>query len=84
MAAPCDGYPLLIMMEYYPRPGGNVKKSNRAIYNLTEGPIILPFKILPWLDKDKRVFLSAAFAEWPRKFLRDNDLMPTPSEGRWR
>jgi hypothetical protein len=25
---------------------GNVKSANRAIYNLTEGPIILPFKNL--------------------------------------
>jgi len=28
MAAPCDDYPLLIMMEYYRRPGGDVKKSS--------------------------------------------------------
>jgi len=31
MAASCDKYPLLIMMEYYRLPLGNVKKSNRAI-----------------------------------------------------
>ena len=31
MAAPCDEYPLLIMMEYYRRPGGDVKKSSAAM-----------------------------------------------------
>jgi len=28
MAAPCDEYPFLIMMEYYRRPGGDVNKSS--------------------------------------------------------
>jgi hypothetical protein len=45
MAAPCDEYPLLIMMEYYRRPGGDVKKSSeRPRRGLDD-------RLSPWREK---------------------------------
>jgi hypothetical protein len=38
-----------------------VKKPNRAIYNLTEGPIILPFKNLTLAGQGFRSFRTLSF-----------------------
>ena len=59
MAAPCDESPLLIMMEYYHRPDGDVKKSSGRPRrgSLGEQPSLTFRKIIdsgsPWSRKLK-------------------------------
>jgi len=52
MAAPCDEYPLLIMMEYYRRPGGAVNNPGNRRPKSRRGP-----KTLPHRPKNHRLLL---------------------------
>ena len=47
-----------------PENASRIKTSNRAMYNLTEGSIILPYKNLTMAGRGERGFRTLSFFDW--------------------